>query len=143
MRVRKSATGSVKLIVSPSFPVRPPRQKPAGMVKRESSSRELKFCAARRMCLDGQSLPARLDDAGDLSLERQTTEAQAADAELAQVCAGASAELAAVMLPALELGLAGVLDSFCSGCHIFCLVLISIPLCGRAERHAELLEQRA
>jgi hypothetical protein len=31
MRVRKSATGSVKLIVSPSFPVRPPQQEPAEM----------------------------------------------------------------------------------------------------------------
>src|ERR1700743_576583 len=64
-------------------------------------------------------LPGGLDDAGNLSLKRQLAEAQAADAELAQKCPGASAELAAVMLPALEFRLAGVLHSFCSRCHIF------------------------
>jgi hypothetical protein len=45
-------------------------------------------------------LPATLYDAGDLSLVRQRTEAQAADAELAQESARTTAELAAVVLAA-------------------------------------------
>jgi len=60
-------------------------------------------------------LPAGLYDAWDLTLERQTAEAQTADAELAQECAGATTELAAVMLAAFELGLLGVLNCLCSG----------------------------
>src|SRR5918911_776209 len=41
------------------------------------------------------SLPARLDDAGDLPLQRQLAETDAAQLELAQVAAGAAAALAA------------------------------------------------
>jgi hypothetical protein len=62
-------------------------------------------------------LPARLHDAGDLALERQATETQTAYAELAQVTARPSAELAPVVLARAELRLPRVLYSFCSGCH--------------------------
>ena len=43
----------------------------------------------------GISLPARLDDAGNVSLERQVAEADAAQAELAHEGARASADRAA------------------------------------------------
>src|ERR1700679_2485392 len=98
MRARKSATGSVRLIPSPSFPVRPARgRKPAEMVK--------------------QFLPARLHYAGDFALQRQSTEAQTADAELTQKTARTSAKLAPIVLAGAELRLPRVLYSFCSGCH--------------------------
>ena len=60
------------------------------------------------------ALPARLDDAWDLTLQRQSTEAQTADAELAQERTRAPAQLAAVVLAALELGLTSVFYSLCS-----------------------------
>ena len=102
----------------------------------------------KRVSPDAQSrpvLPARLDDARNLSLECQLAEAQAADAELAQVAARPSAELAAVVLPARKLRLARVFNSFCSGCHIYCSVLLlayaawrnGMPNC-RSSARAEL-----
>src|SRR5512141_2368969 len=51
-------------------------------------------------------LPARLDDAGDLALQRALAEADAAHLELAQVRAGPAAQRAAVVLTHLELQLA-------------------------------------
>src|SRR5579859_1240620 len=96
-RVRKSATGSVRLIVSP-YSLRCP------------------FVPADRET-SGSELPTRLRDAGDLALEGQTAETQAADAELPQKCARTSAQLAAVVLAARELRLPRVFDSFCCRCH--------------------------
>jgi cytochrome c5 len=49
---------------------------------------------------------------------RKATEAQAAHAKLSEKRTRASAQLAAVMLAAGELGLARIFHSFCSGCHI-------------------------
>jgi len=63
-------------------------------------------------------LPAGLDDARNLALERKTAEAQAADTELAQKRARTAAELAAVVLAGLELRFASVFDALCSGCHV-------------------------
>src|ERR1700735_4511333 len=81
MRVTKSATGSVKLILSPP------------------------------LCY----LPAGLNNPGNLAPERQLAEAQTAQTELAQVGAGPAANLAAIVLAAGKLRLAGVFDSFCCG----------------------------
>src|SRR5688572_17286389 len=50
--------------------------------------------------------PARLRDARDQPVQRQLTEADAADAELPNECARPAAALAAVVLPHLELRLA-------------------------------------
>ena len=70
-----------------------------------------------RCSLSTALLPARLDDAGNLALERQRAEAQAANAELAQETARPSAKLAPVVLAAAELRLPRVFHPFCSGCH--------------------------
>ena len=59
-------------------------------------------------------LPGRLDDAWNLTLQRESAEAETADAELAKERTRASAELAAVVLAALELGLTSVFYSLCS-----------------------------
>src|SRR5215210_6619107 len=80
------------------------------------------------------SLPARLDDAGDLPLERQLAEADAAQLELAQVAAGPSAALATrvgarrKLLRPLRLRDQGFLR------HVFLFSLRSKVLL--AERHA-------
>src|SRR5271168_2565987 len=100
MRARKSATGSVRLIPSPSFPVRPPRlfavakRKPAEMLTTVISGQCSVGCrsvlpqppasATTKLITDHCSLttvllPARLDDAGNLTLERQRPETQAAN----------------------------------------------------------------
>jgi hypothetical protein len=60
-------------------------------------------------------LPAGLDDTWNISAVRQLPEAQAADAELAKKCPGTPAELATVMLPALEFRFPCVLDALCCG----------------------------
>jgi hypothetical protein len=75
------------------------------------------YAASDRVKMPGKLLPARFHDTGNISPERQRAEAQAAYAELAQEGAGPSAQLAAIVLAALELGLTSVLDSFCSSCH--------------------------
>src|SRR5437762_5999545 len=113
---RKSATGSVKLIASPY--------------------------AARSLRLSGEPattiacLPGRLGDAGDLSLERQPTKAQAADAELAQVSARASANAAAVVPAAGKFGLACVFDSFCCSRHELRFLVSSFLSHLLPKRHA-------
>src|SRR3954469_3388181 len=150
-RARKSATGSVRLIVSPYslrcpfVPASPgnPRQRTAKpflvsrfrfLEKRETRNEEPHY------------LPGRLRDAGDLALEREPAEAQAADAELAQVRARASAELAAIVAAARELGFLSlgarrrvhaldlcVLDHLCCGCHCFLFFsLQTFMRCGMA-----------
>src|ERR1700760_4266362 len=105
--------------------------------------------------VNARALPTRFHNARNLALERQTAEAQTADAELAQVCARTAAQLAPVVLTGLELRLAGVFDALCSSSHISflpskaCCLLGPKPwtlkpcLCSLAERHAEVLQQRA
>ena len=66
---------------------------------------------ARRTMHDGKFLPGSFADAGDLALIRQLTEADTADAVVAQVGVGTAADLAAVILPAGELGLALLLEN--------------------------------
>src|ERR1700748_3501417 len=91
MRARKSATGSVKLMLSPSSSVRSglyidQAREPAKMVWLgvRGTSRMFKMRRA-------SSLPGGLHDAGDLAAQRESAEAQAADAKLAQECARAAA----------------------------------------------------
>src|SRR5712672_2396839 len=76
---------------------------------------------------DSLILPARLDDARNLSLEGERTEAETAYAELAKERARTTAELAAVVLAGLELRFPCVFDAFCGSCHFFCsLSLVQI-----------------
>src|SRR5262245_49939889 len=78
-------------------------------------------------------LPARLDDARDVSLEREVTEADPAQLELPVVGPCAAADAAAVAVPDLELRLAIQLCERLRAGHLDLL---------RLERHAELNEQR-
>src|ERR1700675_3711797 len=72
-------------------------------------------------------LPGRLRNPGNLPLEGQSAETQPAKAELTQVCARTSADLAAVVLARRELGLLCVLHSFCGSCHLaFCSWLLAV-----------------
>src|SRR6516165_4900719 len=86
-----------------------------------------------------QSLPARLHDARNLSLESERAEAETADAELAKERPRTTAELAAVVLAGLELRLASVFDALCCSCHslyslsLLKLLLVMLPD-GRACR---------
>jgi hypothetical protein len=63
------------------------------------------------------ALPAAFHHAWNFTLEREGPEAQTANAELAQKCARPPAQLAAVVLPALELRFPCVLHSFCCRRH--------------------------
>src|SRR5262249_22996520 len=65
----------------------------------------------------GVSLPARLHDAGNFSLERHSAEADAAHRKLADVGAGAAADAATVALAHFELGLLQFLYDFRGACH--------------------------
>ena len=105
-----------------------------------------------------QGLPAGLHHARDIAAERELPEAKTADAELAQKGARPPAQLAAVMLAALELGFPCIFDALCCGCHSLSLSLpvACCPACYSArslacslarlrrlaERDAETLEQR-
>src|SRR3990172_2940847 len=82
-------------------------------------------------------LPARLDDAGDLALQRTVAEADAAHLELAQERAGTAAQRAAIVLSHRELQLALRLGHLGKLRHSDLLA----PLL--AERHAEQPEERA
>jgi hypothetical protein len=107
--------------------------------------------------MDEFILPAGLDDARNLALQSERTEAKTANAELAQEGAGTTAKLAAVVLAGLELRLFCVFDAFCGSCHNLCslslLQTLLIPvrgrwawlreLCADAEGHTEALEQSA
>ena len=73
-------------------------------------------------------LEARLSHAGDLALVRQLTEADTADAVVAQVSVGSTADLAAVVLAGGELRLALLLED-----HRF-LSHVIILLSSRRER---------
>ncbi len=57
------------------------------------------------MTREAHPLPGRLAYARNLTLQRQSAEAQTADTELAQVPARTSANLAAIVLPGRKLGL--------------------------------------
>ena len=59
---------------------------------------------------DGKFLPGSFADAGDLALVRQLTEADTADAVVAQVSVGTAADLAAVVATGGELGRSGLLE---------------------------------
>src|ERR1700684_2307913 len=133
MRVRKSATGSVRFIHSPSSPVRSrifrenqrecllrgklPDFSILSLSLNEVSGRYVRTRAARRCT---SILPARLHNARNFSLEGERTEAETADAELAKERATTTAELAAVVLAGLELRLLCIFDAFCCRCHILC-----------------------
>jgi len=64
-------------------------------------------------------LPGRLCNAWNLALQRQRAEAQAAEAELAQIRPRTSANLAAVMLPGRKLGFLVRLGDTRCPCHCF------------------------
>jgi hypothetical protein len=113
MRVRKSATGSVRFIVFLSSPVRSGRQENL----RECLWRQSADLVFLPRTLAAVDLPAGLYNSRNLTLKRQPTEAQTADAKLAQKRSWAAAELAAVMLAGLELRLTCVFDALCCGCH--------------------------
>ena len=61
--------------------------------------------AARAVAEAATSLPARLNDAGDLSLQRQFTKADTAEIKFAQVTAGPAATFAARVAARLKLRL--------------------------------------
>src|ERR1700693_2107207 len=99
MRVKKSATGSVKLIVLLLLcPFAPLMRRTCGNAL--LSMVDGRWSMATRAAT--AYLPGRLGNAGDFAPQRQATEAQAANAELAQESAGTPADLAAVVLPAGE-----------------------------------------
>src|SRR6266545_889720 len=76
--------------------------------------------------------PARLDHAGQIALQRQVAEVDAAETELAVVAAGAAADAAAVAIPHVELQLLRFLGDLRSRSHRRLLTL---------ERNAELAQQ--
>src|SRR5947209_1089043 len=105
IRVSKSATGSVKLILFSSYPFRvsPPRRKPVrNVLPNIQRSKTAIGSSEYRILLP---LPGRLRNPGDFASQRQPAEAQAADAELAQIRARTSADLAAVVLTSRKLWL--------------------------------------
>src|SRR5258706_11862413 len=81
--------------------------------------------------------PRRLADAGDVPAEGQVAEADAAHAELAQVSAAASADLAAVPLPDCELQHRVHFDDGGTTGHAFLLPVLA------PERHPELAQEHA
>src|SRR5580658_2558514 len=105
MRVRKSATGSVKLIVSPS-----------SLVRSTHLAENQQECLWRHHVTNYsvpvleflKHLPGRLGHAWNISAQRQLAEAQTAHSELAQIRTRTAAKLAAVMLTRRKLGLASV-----------------------------------
>src|SRR6185436_16918744 len=77
--------------------------------------------------------PARLDHTGQIALQRQVAEVDAAETELAVVAAGAAADPAAVAIPHVELQLLRFLGDLRSRSHRRLLT---------RERHAELAQQK-
>ena len=71
------------------------------------------------------ALPGRFGNAGDLALERQTAEAEAAQAELAQEGARPSADAATVAVLGRELGFLVCLGNLCCCGHIPQYLVIS------------------
>ena len=80
-----------------------------------------------RIALHRTFLPGRLRDPRNLAPKGQSAEAQPAEAELAQVGARTSAQLAAVVLARRELGFFVVLgDAACSGHRFLYLCLLTL-----------------
>ena len=78
--------------------------------------RSLEFCEL----LEARAkryLPAGLHNTRNLAFERERTEAETADAKLAQEGARAATDLAAVVLAGLELRNSCVFDALCCSCH--------------------------
>src|SRR5439155_19652178 len=132
MRVSKSATGSVKLILySPVIVTRLPRRcqgtcrdgLPFQPLAISSWPLALVFQIREHLSRLRERrpihLPRRLGNAGNLALQRQAAEAQAAEAELAQISARASADAASVAVLGRELGLPVRLGNFCCCSHVF------------------------
>src|ERR1700733_7494705 len=148
MRVRKSATGSVKLMLSPSSSVRSGLYIDQGQRTSEDGV-ACRLSPVRQVAVGSwPSLPGRLHDTWNLAAQGKPAEAQTAYAELAQECARAAAQLAAVVLARGKLRLPGVFNTFCSGRHRFLFPrLFSLPPrhlgSSRAEWHTELPQQRA
>src|SRR5579875_993618 len=101
-RVRKSETGSVKLMLCFSFNRRPFACLCTG---KNPQRRTYHFASYQSLVTSFSQLPARLRNSRYLAAQRQVAKMQPAQAKLAQVTARASADLAAVMLPGRELGL--------------------------------------
>ena len=66
-----------------------------------------------------RNLPGRLRNAWNFATQRQTAEAQATYSELAEKCARAAADLAAVVFARRKFRLACVLYSLCCRSHEF------------------------
>src|SRR5215472_11064740 len=134
-RVRKSATGSVKLMLCFSSYRRPfafvsgsPVMRSARIRVGERTSRDVLSSAFQcdRAAPGPLSvpfhLPRALRNSRNFSLERQTAEAQTADAELAQIGPRTSANLAAVLGARGELGFLVRLGNFACCSHlVLCL----------------------
>src|SRR5690242_3434143 len=147
IRARKSATGSVKLMLSPSSSVRSGPEWSSPENQRRWSSLAV-LCTPKTFNVAVGRLPGRLHNARNLAAQRETAETQTAHAEFAQEPARAAAQLAAVVLARGKLRLSCVLDSFCSGRHLVVILLVFLRAFrrlsrGRAERHAKLPQQRA
>src|SRR5262249_5046481 len=63
------------------------------------------------------SLPTRLHDAGNFSLERHATEANATHCKFANIGAGAAADTATIALAHFELGLLEFFYDLRGACH--------------------------
>src|SRR5450755_1900171 len=120
-----SATGSVNLIVcfSSNHPFAPheaenPRQLPL----RPFAVARWRIFQTTNPPQPTALLPGRLRDPRNVPAQRELTEAQAAQAELAHVSARPAAILAAVVLATGKLGLLCVLNSLCRRCHAILLV---------------------
>jgi hypothetical protein len=114
MRVKKSATGSVKFIRSFSFArsLRRSGEEPAASKTRFSFhvSRSCRVPAPVGRETENEKretalLPGRLTDARNFSAQCQPAEAQAAKAEFAQEAARAAADMTAIPLPYPKFGL--------------------------------------
>src|SRR5215469_13368111 len=125
-----SATGSVNLIVcfSLSHPFAPPiaenlqRLVPANLLP-ANFTQTRQWQRLSRFSPAYHRLPRRLRNPWNLPTERQLPEAQAANAELAQISARTSAQLATVVLARGKLGLSCVLNSLCRSSHSILLRL--------------------
>src|ERR1700733_8555973 len=98
IRVRKSATGSVKLIVSPSFPVRSAYPAPPAENQREclltfslSAFGRTCFAAEGRLSLDAQSRPVLTSWTSLPQESRPSAPAHGNTAGTLQTCAGTPA----------------------------------------------------
>src|SRR5271166_4446403 len=171
-RVRKSATGSVKLMLDVSSNRRPlaflsgsnsggppralslrvmglkrtSRDVLTGSAGLQAGSTPLTSIFARADFSPRGKLPRRLRNAGNFPLERQAAEAQTAEAELAQIGPRTSANVAAVVRARGELGFLVRLGDLACCSHRFLYSgprpLFKLVLLGHAEGHSHMLQQR-